>query len=45
MNTDLVVIPGEMTSQLQVLDVAMITSFMDYLRQLYSDWLFQEAVF
>jgi hypothetical protein len=39
MNTDLLVIPGGMTSQLQVLDVAVNKSFKDPLKQLYSEWL------
>lgn len=38
-NTDLVVIPGGMTSQLQVLDVVVNKPFKDHLRQLYTDWL------
>jgi hypothetical protein len=36
-NTDLVVIPGGMTSQLQVLD----KPFKDHLRQPYDDWLLE----
>jgi hypothetical protein len=40
-NTDLVVIPGGMTSQLQVLDVAVNKPFKDHLRQLYNDWLLE----
>lgn len=39
MNTDLVIIPGGMTSQLQVLDVVVNKPFKDHLRQQYSDWL------
>jgi hypothetical protein len=39
MNTDLVVIPREMTSQLQVLDVVVNKLFKDHLEQLYSEWL------
>lgn len=39
LNTDLVVIPGGMTSQLQVLDVAVNKPFKDCLRQQYMDWL------
>jgi hypothetical protein len=37
-NTDLV-IPGGMTSQLQVLDVVINKPFKDHLSQLYNDWL------
>lgn len=37
--TDLVVIPGGMTSQLQVLDVMVNKPFKDNLKQLYSNWL------
>jgi hypothetical protein len=39
-NTDLV-IPGGMTSQLQVLDVVINKAFKDHLRQLYSNWLLE----
>jgi hypothetical protein len=39
MNTDLVVIPGGMTLQLQVLDVVVNKPFKDHLKQLYSEWL------
>lgn len=39
MSTDLVVIPGGMTSQLQVLDVVVNKPFKDSLRRLYNDWL------
>ena len=39
MSTDLVVIPGAVTSQLQVLDVMVDRSFKDHLKQLYSEWL------
>jgi hypothetical protein len=39
MNTDLVVVPGGMTSQLQVLDVVVNKPFKDHLKQLYSEWL------
>lgn len=39
MNTDLVVIPGGMTSKLQVLDVCINKPFKDNLRLLYSEWL------
>ena len=37
MNTDLVVIPGGMTSQLQVLDVVVNKPFKDHLRKQYHD--------
>jgi hypothetical protein len=40
-NTDPVVIPGGMTSLLQVLDVVVNKPFKDHLRQLYSDWLLE----
>jgi hypothetical protein len=39
MNTDLVVMPGGMTSQLQVLDVVVNKPFKHHLKQLYSEWL------
>jgi hypothetical protein len=39
-NTDLV-IPGGMTSQLQVLDVVINRPFKDHLRQVYNDWLLE----
>jgi hypothetical protein len=39
-NTDIVLIPGGMTSQLQVLDVVVKKLFKDHLQQLYSEWLF-----
>jgi hypothetical protein len=39
MNTDLVVTPGGMTSQLHVLDVVVNKHFKDHLKQLYSEWL------
>jgi len=39
MNTNLVVIPGGMTLQLQVLDVMVNKPFKDHLKQLYSEWL------
>jgi hypothetical protein len=39
MNTDLVVVPRGMTSQLQVLDVVVNKLFKDHLKQLYSEWL------
>jgi hypothetical protein len=39
LNTDLVIIPGGMTSQLQVLDVVVNKSFKDWLRCLYGEWL------
>jgi hypothetical protein len=38
-NTDLIMIPGGMTSQLQVLDVVVNKPFKDHLRQLNTDWL------
>jgi hypothetical protein len=38
MNTDVVVIPGGMTSQLQVLDVVVNRPFKDHQKQLYSEW-------
>jgi hypothetical protein len=38
-NTDLVVIPGGMTSILQALDVVVNKPFKDYLRKQYEDWL------
>jgi hypothetical protein len=38
-NTDLVVMRGGMTSQLQVLDVAVNKPFKDHRKQLYSEWL------
>jgi hypothetical protein len=37
MNTDLVVISREITSDLQILDVTVNKSFKDHLKQLYSD--------
>jgi hypothetical protein len=40
-NTNLVVIPGGMTSQLQVLDVVVNKPFKDHLRQLYNDWILE----
>jgi hypothetical protein len=40
-NTDLVVIPGGITSELQVLDVVANKPFKDHLRQLYNDWLLE----
>uniref|UniRef100_A0A8C9ZJZ3 Pogo transposable element derived with KRAB domain n=1 Tax=Sander lucioperca TaxID=283035 RepID=A0A8C9ZJZ3_SANLU len=39
MNGDLVIIPGGMTSQLQVLDVVVNKSFKDNLRKRYTEWL------
>ena len=39
MNTDLVIIPGGMTSQLQVLDVVINKPFRVYLGEEYSHWL------
>jgi hypothetical protein len=40
-NTDLLVISGDMTSQLQVLDVVVNKPFKDHLKQLYNDWLLE----
>jgi hypothetical protein len=39
LNTDLVIIPGGMTSQLQVLDVVVNRPLKDRLRCLYGKWL------
>jgi hypothetical protein len=39
LNTDLVIIPGGMTSQLQVLDVVVNKPLKDRLRCLYREWL------
>ncbi|KAJ8367215.1 hypothetical protein AAFF_G00324280 [Aldrovandia affinis] len=39
MNGDLVIIPGGMTSQLQVLDVVVNKPFKDHLRKRYTEWL------
>jgi len=39
MNTDLVIIPGGVTLQLQVLDVVVNKPFKNHLKQLYSEWL------
>ena len=39
MNADLVIIPGGMTSQLQVLDVVGNKPFKDNLRKKYTEWL------
>ena len=39
MNGDLVIIPGGMTSQLQVLDVVVNKPFKDNLRKKYTEWL------
>lgn len=41
-NTDLVVIPGGMTSQLQPLDVCLNKPLKDKMRALYTDWLINE---
>lgn len=38
-NTDLVIIPGGMTSQLQPLDVAVNKPFKDRVAKLYKEWL------
>jgi hypothetical protein len=45
LNTDLVVIPGGMTSQFQVLDVIVNKPFKDHLKQLYSEWLLTGVIF
>ena len=42
MKSDLVIIPGGMTSQLQVLDVVVNKPFKDNLRKQYSAWLLSE---
>jgi hypothetical protein len=39
LNTNLVIIPGDMTSQLQVLDVVVNMPFKDHLKRQYSNWL------
>ena len=39
MNGDLVIVPGGMTSQLQVLDVVVNKPFKDNLRKWYNEWL------
>jgi hypothetical protein len=39
LNTALVIIPGDMTSQLQVLYVVVNKQFQDRLRHLYGEWL------
>lgn len=39
MNGDLVILPGGMTSQLQVLDVVVNKPFKDNLRKRYTEWL------
>ena len=39
MNGDLVIIPGGMTSQLQVLDIVVNKPFKDNLRKKYTEWL------
>ncbi|KAJ4446805.1 hypothetical protein ANN_13503 [Periplaneta americana] len=41
LKTDLVIIPGGMTSKLQVLDVVVNKPFKDQLRKQYSDWLLE----
>jgi hypothetical protein len=38
-NADLTVIPGGMTSQLQVLDVVVNKHLKDHIRQVYNDWV------
>jgi hypothetical protein len=40
MNTDFTVIPERTTLYLQVLDAVVNKSYVDYLKQLYSEWLF-----
>lgn len=40
-NSDLVTIPGGMTSQLQVLDVSINKPFKDHLRKEYNDWMLE----
>ena len=42
MNGDLVIIPGGMTSQLQVLDVVVNKPFKDNLRKRYTEWLLSD---
>lgn len=42
-HTDLVVIPGGMTSQLQVLDVSINKPFKDKIRQQYTEWMLSGA--
>jgi hypothetical protein len=39
LNTHLVIIPGSITSQLQVLDVVVNKPFKDRVRRLYGEWL------
>ena len=39
MNCDLVIIPGGMTSQLQVMDVVVNKAFKDIMHQQYNKWL------
>jgi hypothetical protein len=43
MNTDIVVIPEGMTSQLQVLDVMVNKPFKDHQKQLSYEWLLAEV--
>lgn len=42
LNSDLVIIPGGMTSQLQVLDVVVNKPFKDNLRKEYNNWLLSD---
>ncbi|KAJ8358118.1 hypothetical protein AAFF_G00032710 [Aldrovandia affinis] len=44
MNGDLVIIPGGMTSQLQVLDVVVNKPFKYHLRKRYTEWLLAESI-
>lgn len=42
LHSDLVTIPGGMTSQLQVLDVVVNKPFKDHLKKAYTNWLLSE---
>ena len=42
--TDMAVIPGGLTSQLQPLDVCLNKPFKDRIRQMWSDWICSDAV-
>uniref|UniRef100_A0A1A8E7J6 DDE-1 domain-containing protein n=1 Tax=Nothobranchius kadleci TaxID=1051664 RepID=A0A1A8E7J6_NOTKA len=44
MNGDLVIIPGGMKSQLQLLDVVVNKPFKDSLRRRYTKWLLYESI-